>query len=299
MSEASGKPIMLWKRSDRRYDEEKVYGDALIRWAYNTTLGGQILDQILVKPGISKLYGWMQDRPGAQRKIDQFVQKFEINMKEFEPGPFSTFNEFFIRKYRPGARAFEADKSILPAFAEGRYFGFEKFAQEIRVPVKEFRLDLHGLIANREISNSFENGPCLIARLAPVDYHRFHFPDNGSQFASYRVGGRLDSVNPIALASRPNVLFENERQVTILETENFGKLAYIEVGALCVGKIVQSHQGKTFQRGDEKGYFLFGASTVILLGEPGSFVPDQDILEQTALGFETYIRLGERLGFTR
>ena len=93
-----------------------------------------------------------------------------------------------------------------------------------------------------------------------------------------------------------DIFIKNERQISILDSENFGRLAYIEVGATCVGKIVQSHEEKTFNRGDEKGYFLFGGSTVIVIGQKGLWTPNQDILENTKQGVETYIKLGEEVG---
>ena len=108
--------------------------------------------------------------------------------------------------------------------------------------------------------------------------------------------GPLHSVNPTALNKRPDILFTNERVVTILKTKNFGLLAYIEVGALCVGKIVQSHRERNYQRGDEKGYFLFGASTVIVLGEQNKWLPDSDLLENSKSQRESLVRLGEKVG---
>jgi phosphatidylserine decarboxylase len=135
----------------------------------------------------------------------------------------------------------------------------------------------------------------LLARLCPVDYHRFHFPDNGQVVEDYRIHGLFHSVNPLALKVKPDIFIQNERHVTILDTENFGKLAYIEVGAICVGKIIQStklHPSKTFSRGDEKGYFLFGGSTVIVLGEKGKWKPSVDIVDNTHQGIETYLHLG-------
>jgi phosphatidylserine decarboxylase len=88
----------------------------------------------------------------------------------------------------------------------------------------------------------------------------------------------------------------NEREVSILETENFGKLAYVEVGATCVGKIKQTYRGKAFARGDEKGMFLFGGSTVIVIGEKGRWDIDPKILEFTSQGIETYLKMGMALG---
>jgi len=135
----------------------------------------------------------------------------------------------------------------------------------------------------------------MIARLCPVDYHRFHFPDDCKILDSYRIHGKFHSVNPVALAANGKVFLENERQVTILESDNFGKLAFIEVGAMCVGKIVQTYaagQAK-FKRGAEKGYFLFGGSTVIILGEKDRWIPANDILENSEKGIEVLVPLGD------
>jgi phosphatidylserine decarboxylase len=135
-----------------------------------------------------------------------------------------------------------------------------------------------------------------VARLCPVDYHRFHFPDDGRILDHYRIPGFYHSVNPLALKKKSDIFITNERHVTSLDTVNFGKLAYIEVGALCVGKIVQSFTDKVFKRGEEKGYFLFGASTVVLVGQKGLWSPSQDVLENTEKGLETYIKLGDQVG---
>lgn len=136
----------------------------------------------------------------------------------------------------------------------------------------------------------------LLARLCPVDYHRFHFPDGGRVRESYHVSGRLHSVNPAALKYRGDIFATNERQVSLFESLHFGRLALIEVGALCVGKIVQTYEGsEAVRRGQEKGYFLFGGSTVIVLGEKGAWSPDADILEKTEQGLETWVKLGEGL----
>jgi phosphatidylserine decarboxylase len=140
----------------------------------------------------------------------------------------------------------------------------------------------------------FDGGPGFIARLCPVDYHRFHFPDSGKVISETRLTGPLHSVNPVALAARGDLLFRNERVVTVIETENFGAIAYVEVGAICVGKIVQTYGDPSrVERGEEKGYFLFGGSTVIVIGEAGKFTIDSDLLAKSREGTECLIRLGE------
>jgi phosphatidylserine decarboxylase len=149
-------------------------------------------------------------------------------------------------------------------------------------------------------ARGFAGGPLFIARLCPTDYHRYHYPDDGRTLESFPVRGALHSVNPAALAFRGDILSTNERHVSILETKHFGKLAYIEVGALMVGLIRQTHDEKQpFHRGDEKGTFLFGASTVVLLGEKGAWIPDADLLEQTSTHRrETLVRLGQGIAKT-
>jgi phosphatidylserine decarboxylase len=183
----------------------------------------------------------------------------------------------------------------MAAFAEARYFGFESMGENQKIPVKGKYLSADALLNNSKWASAFQNGPLLLARLCPVDYHRFHFPDAGKIVEDYRIHGLFHSVNPLALKANPEIFIQNERHVTILETENFGKLAYIEVGAICVGKIIQSknlNPGVKFFKGEEKGYFLFGGSTVIVLGEKGKWIPSQDISRNTIDGIETYLHLG-------
>ncbi len=184
----------------------------------------------------------------------------------------------------------------MPAFCEARYLGYKEMNDDVKIPVKGHFLTSSELLQDSKWAKTFEGGPLMIARLCPVDYHRFHFPDDGKILSAYPIAGRFHSVNPIALKEKPDIFITNERFVTILETENFGKLAYIEVGATCVGKIVQSRPlHGDFKRGEEKGYFLFGGSTVVLLGEKGKWSPSELMLEKTNAGMEVYHQLGSSL----
>jgi phosphatidylserine decarboxylase len=216
-------------------------------------------------------------------------------MEDYVDENFASFNDFFIRRFKEGKRGFPQNEKLFGAPCEARYFAYEKISPDLIVPVKGKFLFPDLLIKKEKWSKFFENGPMFLARLCPVDYHRFHYPDSGSILDSYPIHGKLHSVNPIALKKRGKILIENEKRVSILETDNFGKLAYIEIGATMVGKIIQSHLEKFFKRGDEKGYFLFGGSTVIIFGEKGKWIPDSDILENTSKNLETYIKLGSPL----
>jgi phosphatidylserine decarboxylase len=101
-------------------------------------------------------------------------------------------------------------------------------------------------------------------------------------------------VNWHALQNKPNILFVNERHINILQTKNFGRLAFVEVGALSVGRVVQIHPlDVPFERGAEKSAFRFGGSAIVMFGEPQAWCPSEDLLKHTAESIETLVRLGD------
>lgn len=292
--------INFYNRLTQSIEPEKVYGDKMVEWLYQSN-SGKALSHLICQAPISKLYGALQDTAWSKSKIAPFIKDYNITMDDYLPekqdteSPYSSFNQFFIRKFKEGKRNFVQGPDELAAFSEARYFGYRSVSDDESIPVKGAYLKPKQLISNSKWEDTFNDGPLLLARLCPVDYHRFHYPDDGVILDDYRVEGLLHSVNPVALKSKQDILITNERHVTIIETKNFGKLAYIEVGAICVGKIVQSQKlvkGDSFKRGQEKGYFLFGGSTVIVVGEKGKWTPSQDILDYTKKGIETYLHLG-------
>lgn len=304
MPTSNSPEIRYFSRVSGQNEIEKVYGDWFIKFLYTTDLGKN-MGGVFTNKYFSRFYGSFQDMPSSHRKVRPFIEKFNIQMSEYEPGTrpaldprdsYRTFNEFFIRRFKLGKRSFVTEPGRMPAFAEARYVGFESMSDKAVYPVKGQFLRAKDLIGNDQVSKIFEGGPLLIARLCPVDYHRYHYPDNGKVLDNFRIPGAYDSVNPFALKFKNQIFIKNERHVSILQTENFGRLAYIEVGAICVGKIVQSHRwNKPFMRGEEKGYFLFGGSTVVVIGEKGAWKPSQDILANTEKGIETYLHLGNEV----
>jgi len=272
-----------------------VMGEAPMRALYGSRLGRQ-LAKILAAPWMSQAYGKYQASTRSKKAIPDFIKTFQIPMEEFVEKKFDSFNDFFIRNFKEGQRSFPTNESEMGAPAEGRYFAFESITDTTPLPIKGVTLNVSTLLGNYPDTKAFHGGPGFIARLCPVDYHRFHFPDDGRILRQERLRGPLHSVNPIALKAKGDILFTNERFLSILDTKNFGKIAYLEVGALCVGRIVQSHSAaQDFKRGDEKGYFLFGASTVIVVGEPGRWKLDSALISKTNEGVETLVRLGDKI----
>ena len=297
--------IKFYNRVTNSVEIEKVYGDKMIEWLYQSTAGKGI-SYFLCKAPFSKVYGALQNTSWSSGKVAPFIKNFNIPMDDYlaEDGtavtsnteaPYSSFNKFFIRRFKEGKRPIVKADDEMAAFSEARYFGYKSVRDDEKVPVKGVFLKPKELISNPAWEKTFQDGPLLLARLCPVDYHRYHYPDDGIILDDYRVPGLFHSVNPLALKEKPDILITNERHVTIIETKNFGKLAYIEVGAICVGKIIQSKplvKGGSFKRGEEKGYFLFGGSTVIVVGEKGKWSPSADIISHTENGMETYLHLG-------
>jgi len=299
---SQGFEIQVFNRRENKMDIEKVYGDGAVKFAYGNPIG-RLLAPFIASKMFSQFYGKSQDSVKSGQKVAPFIKNFHIPIEQYQKGSlqenpietsYRSFNEFFIRKFKEGQRTFTTNPQEMGAFAEARYFAHASMTDELTVPVKGSMLRAVDLIADAKIAQDFIGGPLMIARLCPVDYHRYHYPDDGKTLKSFTVAGDLHSVNPLALKYRQDIFIKNERRVSILDTEHFGKLAYIEVGATCVGKIVQTFdESKPFKKGDEKGYFLFGGSTVVLCGEKGKWLPSQDILDNTKQGIETYIQLGD------
>jgi phosphatidylserine decarboxylase len=300
--------IQFHNRSSNRVETEKVYGSQFVDLAYQNPIGLFLTNTLFVKPWFSKIIGAYEDSKSSISKIAPFIQQYAINMDDYEVQDFQSFNEFFIRKFKTGKREFNASQNVFSAGAEARYLAFENISANTRVRVKGIEVSISELFGQdseaQKLAQEFDGGTVVIARLCPVDYHRFHFPLNGKVLHQYRVAGLLHSVNPVALKAEPDVFLKNERQVCILENATFGKVAMIEVGALGVGKIVQSYAtnnfvGSTFEKGDEKGYFLFGGSTVIWVLKKDTITLAQD-LASNSFGnpeiMETWIPLGDKLG---
>jgi phosphatidylserine decarboxylase len=288
-----GDSILVWHRREGRMVPEKVQDRGILGFLYGSALGRLTTAAFFSRALFSRLYAASYCGRRSARKIEPFVREYGVDAAQFEDRPYASFNDFFARRFKPGARSFVPDPSIMPAFAEGRYLAWEAALPGMAFPVKGQRLPLEELLGGEVAAAGFRQGPLVVARLATQDYHRVHVVDGGPIADHYRLEGSLDSVNPIALAAKGDVLSTNVREVTTQETESFGRIAYVEVGAMTVGRIVQHlRPGARPRRGDEKCHFELGASTVVLVGQPGRWVPDREILENTRKGVETFVELG-------
>ncbi len=290
--------ITFYNRYTGRMEREKVMGERSLRWVYGTRLGRLSLHLLVKRALFSRLLGRLKDSPRSARGIAEFVATYGINMDEAERpvGEYRSFNDFFTRRLRPGARPVcPAGEVAFPA--DGRHSGWQDAAEMRGVFVKGQRFDLPALLGSQELADKYAHGSIVLSRLCPVDYHRFHFAAGGVPEAPRRIPGPLASVSPYCLRRRLAWLWTNKRELTILRSPELGTVLSLAVGATGVGAIFQTYApGQAVAMGDEQGYFAFGGSTVMTFFEPGRVRLAADLLEHTADCVETYARQGDSMG---
>ena len=270
----------------------------MVRWLYGTLIGRQCLRLLAHYPLVSNLCGWWQKRSFTRRDIRSFVQRYGVDMSEaqYPASTYRNFNEFFTRQLKKEARPFACAAEALCSPADGKVLVYPHLGTDALLPIKGHRVSVDTLLARDGAAARFAEGSALVVRLAPYDYHRFHFFDAGNAHSTDVITGQYHSVNPMALEHKPTVFALNKRATTAIDSSNFGEICCIEVGALNVSSIVQTYAPGPVERGQEKGYFQFGGSTLVLLFTAGSVAFDDDLLEDSAAGIEVHVRAGERIG---
>lgn len=292
-------PIRYYHRHRDQLETEQVYGERSLRWAYGNPLGKLALHAFVKRPLFSRWFGHRMNRPASAAKIAPFIRDYGLDPAEFADPPesFRNFNEFFYRRLDPAARPIDPDPASLVFPADGRHLGFPRAGDIDSVFVKGQSFDLPRLLGDPALAARYAAGPLVLSRLCPVDYHRYHFPASGIASQSRLINGPLFSVSPISLRLRLACLWENKRVITTLQSPSAGTVLIIEIGATCVGSIHQTFEpGSEVSKGDEKGYFAFGGSSVITLFEPGRVQLADDLLEWSSQNTELYARMGTSLG---
>lgn len=267
--------------------------DKTLSFLYRNAFG-RCITKILVRRWVSDLVGFYMSSPLSKGRIKRLIKHHAIDMSEYEDRKFSSFNDFFTREVREGKRPFSdnADELLSPCDAK---LTVHDITEHGVYRIKGCDYGVAELLGSTEKASEFFGGKCLIYRLTVDNYHRYRYFDSGKELEYEFIPGVLHTVNPIAVA-RLDVYGRNCREVTYLETDNFGKCAYVEVGAMMVGRINNRHPEEGFSRGDEKGYFSFGGSTIVLLFKRDRVSIDSDIIENSAEGIETTVKCGEKVG---
>ena len=270
-------------------DEDK----ASIKFLYNTVFG-RILLKVVIKTTVSKLAGFILGSPASRVFIKGFIAKNGIKMDAYRSVKYKSFDDFFTREINEGYRPFPADVSTLVSPCDGKLTAYSITHDSI-FRIKHSLYSLKDILQDKSLADKYYDGTCLVFRLSPDDYHRYCFIDDAEILKRKYIKGVLHTVRPIAYQNH-SVFCQNSREYTVMQTKNFGKVVQIEVGALFVGRITNHKKSSTVLRGEEKGMFQFGGSTIILLFTKDAAAVDDKIMENTALNRETIVRMGEIIG---
>ena len=281
--------MQVWNRKE--LIETPEVGAGAMRFAYENPIGRGLTKAILCRSFISNLYAAWQKSSLSRGKVRKFVARYQISTEDCTAQEFSNFNAFFTRQRKNYVN--QTAENELPAIADSKLTALPIDKNRV-FTVKGVPYTTAELLENETLAAEYAGGICMIFRLSPDDYHRYVYPDAGTQEKTVAIKGVLHSVNPIA--GSLGVYRRNARRYTVLHTAHFGDIVQMEVGALLVGKICNHNEtAGSFAKLQEKGYFEYGGSTVILLLKKDAVKVDADILQYSAKGIETKVKIGERI----
>ena len=286
------RPLVL---RSQNYDTIEISSkdNLTLKFLYNT-LPGRLFLKALIRPFTSKFFGLLADSAVSKLFIKGFIKKNKINIDEYKDTKYSSFNNFFSREVKNEYRPFPDNALYLASPCDGKLTAYQ-INEDSVFKIKDSLYDINGLLQDKNLSCEFTNGICLIFRLTPDDYHRYRYIDNGNILSVKKIKGLLHTVRPIS-QEKYNVFIQNAREYAVLQTENFGKVIQMEVGALFVGRIKNFLTNGEFKREAEKGMFEFGGSTVIMLFQKDKVVIDEAIFNNTLENKETVVKTGNILG---
>lgn len=296
-------PIHYIDRATRKIEKEKVSFESVLRFLYGNSFWSRLFGRIILHgivkwPWCSAIVGFLQRRRCTKRHILPFIQAYNIDASEFEkkPDEFVSFDAFFSRRLKPGTRPIAQADCCIPA--DGKYQVFANVSKDNYFSIKGELLNLEAFLDNSAEAYDFYNGAhVVIGRLAPTDCHRFAFPVDCVSSMPKLLHGFLYSVHPIATSKRAWIYTKNKRVLTYVHSPLFGRVAMLEIGATSVGSIHELFlPDSEHKKGDEKGYFSFGGSAIILLFQKNKIAFDADLLEATQAGLEVRCLLGQSLG---
>lgn len=264
-----------------------------LKYCYCTRIG-RPARSIMTRPFVTALGGLYMDSALSVNRIEGFVRSNKIDMSEYARRDYRSFNDFFTREIKPEARPIDPDPDTLISPCDG-YMSAYRISGDSVFSIKDSYYNIEDLVGGSTIASEYLNGTCLVLRLGVENYHRYCYIDDGFKSGNHRIPGRYHPVQPIVVRKQP-VFVQNTREYTVLNTKNFGTVTQIEVGACLVGRICNHHEAGIIHRGEEKGYFEFGGSTIVLLFKEGAVDIPQEVFDATLNDKEAIVKYGAAIG---
>lgn len=285
----------IYKRS--KHNEGVSTQDRVLRLLYGNRAGRMVLGW-LIRPEVSKLVGRFMDTGLSRIMINPFIKKNDIDLSLCQKNEFESYNDFFKRKLVPGARTIDTTDEGFVSPCDSRLTVYDiEDTERQTFNVKDSEYTVASLLRDKKLARHYRGGKLWLFRLCVDDYHRYIYNVSGKQSDVRRIEGVYHTVNPIA-SEYYDIYKENTREYCLIRTENAGTVVDMEVGALLVGRIVNRYVDSTdVRRGEEKGYFEFGGSTIILLTQKDKVTPLGRIVENSRKDIETRVRQGELVGY--
>ncbi len=250
--------------------------------------------RVITTPIVTAVAGKYMDTPMSKLHIRRFVRKNELDLSEYCHEKYGCFNDFFTRQIKPEARPVDMRPEKLISPCDGHLSAYRIDSDSV-FNIKDSYYRVSDLVNSRFIADEYLDGYCLVFRLGVENYHRYCYIDNGTKSVNFRIRGRYNPVQPIVVNNHP-VFTQNTREYTIMQTENFGTVVQIEVGACLVGKIINHREAGRIYKGTEKGMFQFGGSTIVLLMKKDSVKLPERYFVATSQGTETDVKYGQAIG---
>lgn len=288
--------MSVWNRRAKEYFTPIVYKERATTFFHENFIGRFLMKHIASNPLVSVLLSQSKFKEESKKEIVPFIQRYNIDVSQFlDPvSSYKTFNEFFIRRLKPDARPITNKKRLLASPADSQLSVYQNIGPQCSFTVKGTVFTVDRLLGDKNKAKEYANGTLLLFYLAPNDYHRYHYPTNGTLHKTYRKGNKLFAVNRFAFENGFRPFDYNVRDINIMENKYLGEFMMVEIGATLIGRMEHTNTvpGEKV-KGDEKGYFSFGGSSVILLFKENTIKVDDDILEQLLAGHSVFVHQGE------
>lgn len=273
---------------------EEKEPDKLLRYFY-ADRGGRLCLEILVRSFIFGFGERLFDSPLSRKWIPGFIKKHRIDRSEIQEESYHSFNGFLARKLKPGARPVSEGEKILISPCDGRGIVC-RLGRDTEFYLKDTRYSLKSLLKNQKLAERFTNGYGVFLRPSGEDSHRYFYPAEGEKSSTVFIPGTFSGHKKEDRENFP-VLETCTREYTLLKTRLFGTILIMEIGDLLAGRIHNLHKEPCHvDKGQEKGYFSLGGGAVALLFQPDKIRLDFDLIENSENGYETIVKMGERIG---
>lgn len=279
-----------------KIEEVSTSQDQLLEKIYTSSLGRSFMKPF-TSPVCSRILGALLSTRLSSCLIVPFVKKYNIQMEDYKSSFYQSYNDFFSREVKPEKRPIDGEVASIISPADGKLSVYP-ISEELHIKIKHTIYSVTSLLKSETLAAQYEGGYAVVVRLTVDNYHRYCYVADGQKGKNHYIKGVLHTVNPIANDYVP-IYKENAREFCRIRTKHFGEIIQMEVGAMMVGKITNYHQQKKVLKGEEKGKFEFGGSTVVLFVKKDVVDIDADLLENTKNGYETIVKMGERIGYRK